>query len=237
MTDRLKDPGFFGTQATMAADLSQLLATLFPALFVVGWFQARRHKGHHHHWLMLTGMVAMLSFFTSYYLFRQLGTLALEGKEGFGGSQVLYDHVFVPLLSVHIALVVIGLVLATYLIVLGFRAQTLVGGRRMLRDDPLVTSAARAGLAFAIVAGAVALLFVAQTVVDGFSERKLAVYVGLLLLIAVGFVLAIGVQRIWPVASQRHRILGRCTIVVYVALFLTGEVVELLEILVGVPPR
>ena len=31
----------------------------------------------------------MLAFFTSYYLFRQLGVLAFEGKEGFGGPQEL----------------------------------------------------------------------------------------------------------------------------------------------------
>jgi len=47
---------------------------------------------------MFCGMLAMVGFFTAYYLFRQLGVLAVEGKEGFGGSQELYDHVFVPLL-------------------------------------------------------------------------------------------------------------------------------------------
>jgi hypothetical protein len=40
--DWLREPGFFGTHATAGADLSQLMATLFTTLFVVGWLQARK---------------------------------------------------------------------------------------------------------------------------------------------------------------------------------------------------
>jgi uncharacterized membrane protein YozB (DUF420 family) len=223
MGEWLKEPGFFGTQATIGADASQLMATLFPALFIIGWLQARHHKGHHHHWLMLGGMVTMLSFFTSYYLFRQLGVLALEGKEGFGGPQALYDRVFVPLLSVHIILVMIALVMAVYLIVLGFRAQTLVGRRRILRDDPLLASWARMGVTFGLIAGVIVLLFVARTIISGFSVRKLAVYLGFLLLIAAVFAVETVIQRIWPGGGQRHRALGRFTILIYCALFVTGS--------------
>src|SRR2546428_14114528 len=109
MLEWLKQPGFLGTHATIGADLSQLMAALFTVLFVIGWFQAKKRLGTNHHWLMLGGMVAMLAFFTSYYLFRQLGVLAFEGKEGFGGAQSLYYHVFIPLLTFHITLVVVGL--------------------------------------------------------------------------------------------------------------------------------
>ena len=75
----------------------------------------------------------MLAFFISYYLFRQLGVLAFEGKEGFGGSQVLYDYVFIPILTVHIILVILGLVMAIYMIVLVFRAQQVIDGVRSLK--------------------------------------------------------------------------------------------------------
>ena len=119
MAEWLREPGFAGTHATMGADISQFMAMLFTALFLVGGVQAKKGNGTGHHWLMLGGMVAMLAFFTSYYLFRQLGVLAFEGKEGFGGSQTLYENVFVPLLTFHILLVVIGLVMAIYMIVLG----------------------------------------------------------------------------------------------------------------------
>src|SRR5436853_5703774 len=145
MLEWLKQPGFFGTHATIGADLSQFMATLFTTLFVIGWVQAKHQRGNHHHWLMLSGMVAMLAFFTSYYLFRQLGVLAVEGKEGFGGSQALYDHVFIPVLIVHIILVIIGLVMAIYMMILGFRAQMFVGNRRQLNEAPLVTTWKRVG--------------------------------------------------------------------------------------------
>src|SRR5688572_5876899 len=140
MLDWLKQPGFLGTHATIGADLSQLMAALFTCLFVIGWIQARKRRGTRHHWLMLGGMVAMLAFFTTYYLFRQLGVLAFEGKEGFGGSQQLYDHVFIPLLTFHIILVVIGLIMAIYMIVLGFRAQATRGGQRVLKNEVLQTT-------------------------------------------------------------------------------------------------
>src|SRR5688500_12874681 len=138
--DALKQPGFLGTHATLGADLSQLMATLFTSLFIIGWFQAKRHDGHAHHWLMLGGMVAMVGFFTTYYLFRQLGVLAFEGKEGFGGPRGLYEYVFIPILTVHIVLVIIGLVMAVYMIVLGFRAQMMVQERRVLRESLLQTT-------------------------------------------------------------------------------------------------
>ena len=49
MYDWLKQPGFFGTHATMGADLSQLMATVFTTLFVVGWFKARRGQATDSH--------------------------------------------------------------------------------------------------------------------------------------------------------------------------------------------
>ena len=70
----------------VGADVSQFMAA-FHGLFIVGWIQAKQHRGSAHHWLMFGGMIAMLAFFTSYYLFRSLGVLAFEGKEGFGGSE------------------------------------------------------------------------------------------------------------------------------------------------------
>src|SRR6266568_6400227 len=104
----LTSPGLLGTAATLGADLSQLMAMLFTSLFIIGWIQARKKLGNAHHWLVLGGMVTMLAFFTSYYLFRQLGVLAFEGKEGFGGSHELYHQVFIPLLTFHISLVIVG---------------------------------------------------------------------------------------------------------------------------------
>ena len=222
MFEFLRQPGFFGTHATMGADLSQLMATLFTGLFIIGWLQAKQHRGHHHHWLMLGGMVTMVGFFTAYYLFRQLGVLAFEGKEGFGGSQALYDYVFIPVLTVHIILVIIGLVMAVYMIVLGFRSQQFLSGARILSAARLQTSRKKASLIFVALLAVVMLLFGTRVMSAGFSMRKLEVYIGFLTLVAIVFAVEMGIQRIWPDGGQRHRALGRFTMVVYCILFLTG---------------
>ena len=224
MAEWLREPGFAGTHATMGADLSQLMATFFTALFLVGWFQAKGGKGTRHHWLMLGGMVAMLAFFTSYYLFRQLGVLAFEGKEGFGGPQELYDNVFIPLLTFHIILVVIGLVMAIYMMVLGFRSQTFIDGQRKLKDALLQTTWRKIGIIFSGIVVVVLLLFVSRGLTSGFSMGKLSVYLGLLILIGIVFVIEISIQRIWPNGARRHQVLGRFTMAVYCILFVTGSV-------------
>ena len=224
MAEWLREPGFVGTHATMGADISQLMATLFTGLFIVGWIQAKNNKGSGHHWLMLGGMVAMLAFFTSYYLFRQLGVLAFEGKEGFGGSQALYDNVFVPLLTFHILLVVIGLIMAIYMIVLGFRSQTFINGQRKLREAVLQTTGKKIAIIFGGVTALVLLLFFSRVASSGFSMGKFGVYLGLLILIALVFGIEVAIQRLWPNGARRHRILGRFTMVVYCVLFLTGSI-------------
>ncbi|HMU29579.1 MAG: DUF420 domain-containing protein [Nitrospira sp.] len=222
MFEFLRQPGFFGTHATMGADLSQLMATLFTGLFIIGWIQAKQHRGHPHHWLMLGGMITMVGFFTAYYLFRQLGVLAFEGKEGFGGSQALYDYVFIPVLTIHIILVIIGLVMAVYMIVLGFRSQQFIGGSRVLSPSLLQTSWKKVGLIFGVLLTVVIVLFGTRVMSAGFSMRKLEVYLGFLSLVAIVFAVEMGIQRIWPDGGQRHRALGRFTMIVYCILFLTG---------------
>ncbi len=222
MAEFLKQSGFLGTHATMGADLSQLMATLFTVLFVIGWFQARGRRGHAHHWLMLSGMIAMLAFFTSYYLFRSLGVLAFEGKEGFGGSEALYHNVFIPLLTFHIMLVVIGIVMAIYMIILGFRTQAIVEGRRMLRDAMLQTSWGTVGKIFGIIAAVLIGLFLWRVATAGFSVRKLEVYLGFVILIGIVFAVEMAIQRIWPNGERRHRALGLFTMIIYCILFVTG---------------
>jgi uncharacterized membrane protein YozB (DUF420 family) len=222
MTEWLRQPGFFGTHATMGADLSQLMATIFTTLFVIGWLKARRSQANAHHWLMFCGMLAMVGFFTGYYLFRQLGVLAVEGKEGFGGSQELYDHVFVPILVVHITLVIIGLVMAIYMIILGFRAQMFAGGRRQLNETPLVTTWKRIGVIIGTITVLALLLFALRGATAGFSMRKFEVYLGLILLVAFVLGIETTIQRLWPSGAQRHRALGLFTMIIYCILFVTG---------------
>ena len=166
----------------------------------------------------------MLAFFTSYYLLRNLGVLAFEGKEGFGGSQALYDNVFVPLLTVHILLVVIGLIMAIYMMVLGFRSQAFLEGRRVLKDALLQTSGRRIMTILGSIMALVMLLFLSRVMTSGFSLGKLSVYIGLALIIAMVFGIEIAIQRIWPNGARRHRVLGKFTMMIYCVLFVTGTV-------------
>jgi uncharacterized membrane protein YozB (DUF420 family) len=220
MEELLKQPGFLGTHATLGADLSQLMATLFTGLFIIGWIQAKQKRGHAHHWLMLGGMVAMLSFFISYYWFRQLGALAFAGKEGFGGSQEMYDNFFWPLLKFHIVLVIVGLIMAVYMIVLGFRAQAIDGMRRILANRVIQTTWKKVGMI-----GGLVLLYFATLLMSGrFSLGKAIVWISFLVIVAVVLGLELGIQRMWPSGERRHRALGNFTMIIYCVLFITGTV-------------
>jgi len=226
MLEWLKQPGFLGTHATIGADLSQSMAALFTTLFVIGWVQAKHRRGNHHHWLMLGGMVAMLGFFTSYYLFRQLGVLAFEGKEGFGGSDFMYHKIFIPLLTFHITLVIIGLIMAIYMIILGFRAQQVTAGNRELRSSELKVRKEKLAKIF-LVSGLVLLglyAIIGTRFGTDFSLRRFIVYLSGLLV--VGLVLGVEktIERFWPNGEQRHRALGRFTMIIYCTLFVTGSV-------------
>lgn len=226
MKELLARPGFLGTAATLGADLSQLMAMLFTGLFIIGWIQAKKKRGNAHHWLVLGGMIAMLGFFTSYYLFRQLGVLAFEGRTGFGGSDFLYYQVFIPLLTFHITLVTIGLVMAAYMIVLGFRAQRIVGGNRELRSGELKVAKEKLTKVFLISGAVLLVLYVTSGLVfgTGFTLRRSIVYVAGALV--VGLVLGVEktIERFWPDGEKRHRALGRFTMAIYCTLFVTGTV-------------
>ena len=222
MLEWLKEPGFFGTHATVGADMSQLMATVFTGLFVIGWIQARNRRADAHHWMMFGGMIAMLAFFMSYYLFRQLGVLAFEGKEGFGGSEALYQNVFIPILIIHIILVVIGLVMAVYMIVLGFRAQLIEQGRRILSERVLQTTWGKIGMIFGGICVPVAVYVLYLVAADRFRMGRLIVWAGFLALIAIVFAVEMTIQRIWPDGGHRHRALGRFTMTIYCILFVTG---------------
>ncbi|MCP9445963.1 MAG: DUF420 domain-containing protein [Nitrospira sp.] len=221
--DWLRESGFFGTHATVGADLSQLMATLFTVLFIVGWVQARKQRTDAHHWLMLGGMVSMAGFFVVYYLFRQLGVLAFEGKEGFGGSQELYDRVFVPVLILHIILVIVGLIMAVYLIVLGFRVQTFVGGKRRLKAGPRQASWGAIAKLWTAVGCLIGTYLLYLHLTDRLSMRRSSVWIAFMLIFTAVLLMEMAIQRIWPDGAQRHRALGRFTMVIYCVLFVTGS--------------
>ena len=224
MAEWLRESGFAGTHATMGADISQLMATFFTALFILGWIQARKGKADGHHWLMFGGMIAMLAFFISYYLFRRLGVLAFEGKEGFGGSPWLYENVFVPILTLHIILVTLGLIMAIYMIVLGFRAQMFAGTKRILKEGTLKITWKTIMKVLGVLTGVIIGLCLILSVFGWLTPVRVIVGIVFLVLFFLVQTIELGIlQRIWPDGARRHRMLGRFTMAIYCILFVTGS--------------
>ena len=186
----------------MGADLSQFMATIFTTLFVVGWFKARRGQADAHHWLMFGGHVGHGGVLHSLLSVPAVGRAGRGGKEGFGGSQALYDHVFVPLLIVHIILVVIGLVMAIYMIVLGFRAQMFVGDRRQLKKGRCSDDVEKNRRHHRRSPLLRCLLFALRGATVGFRCGNLEVYAGLITLVAFVLGIETAIQRLLPAAGN-----------------------------------
>ena len=219
----LAKPGFLGTYGTIGADLSYLLAVMFTALFLVGWYKGRNHKGNIHHSLTLCGMVAMLVYFSFYYLARRLGVLALEGREGFGGPEWIYNYVFTPILTAHILLVTIGILIAPYIIILGFRASVKKNGRQVLKDDELKV---KKNLFISLLS--IFAVFGLLAFIRCHTTRCLMVYVIGFLLVASLFILEKIIEKFLPNGAKRHRLLGKFTIAMYLIILFSSTITYLL---------
>jgi uncharacterized membrane protein YozB (DUF420 family) len=210
--------GFLSPYGTLGADLSSVLAWVFTILFIYGWYMGAKHRGQTHHTITLWGMVAMLGYFTAYYLARGLGALSLENKEGFGGPDWIYSYLFTPLLTIHILVISVGLVLAVYMIVLGFRASYKKGSERLLKSVPLKMGSR--GFNYTLLGAA--LLFGMLAVARWGSFARLIVYLSGFLLVAAVLLLERGIERWIPDAAARHRSIGKFTMSLYVIALLTS---------------
>lgn len=214
----LEQPGFLSPYGTLGADLSYLLAVVFTVLFLIGWRQAKRRRGQVHHVVTLWAMLTMLAYFVAYYVSRGLGALAFEGEEGFGGPPELYHRLFVPLLLVHIAVVSLGIVLAVYMIVLGYRTAIKRHGARVLQPGPLSMSV---GAFLKVLVGALA-LFAVLSAIRCHSMACYIVYVVGFLLVAFVLLVEKGIEWLIPDGERRHRTIGTFTMVLYVLALLTS---------------
>lgn len=224
MKEWLGRPGFLPAHGTMGADLSFLMALAFTILFLIGWRMAVKQQGDRHHALTLGAMVSMLAYFTLYYLARGLGALATENKEGFGGPDWVYHYLFAPILTIHITVVSIALVLAVYMIVLGFRAAVRKNGRRTLQAGLLSMSS---GAFYKILGGAFA-LFAVIGLIRWHSIARLIVYISGFLLVAVVLLIEKGVERWFPDGERRHRAIGTFTMVLFVIALITSSATYLM---------
>ena len=232
MLEFLHRPGFLPAHGTMGADLSFVMALIFTILFIIGWRMGKRRQGDQHHALVLWAMVSMLAYFTVYYLARGLGALATEGKEGFGGPAWVYSYVFTPLLTIHITVVSIGLVLAVYMIALGFRVAVRKNGHRTLQAGPLSMSM---GAFYKILGGAFA-LFAVIGLIRWHSVARLIVYIAGFLLVAVVLLIEKGIERLIPDGERRHRAIGTFTMVLFVIALFTSSATYLMLYVIW-PPK
>lgn len=220
MKEFLNAPGFLSPYGTLGADISSVMAWVFTLLFIYGWYAGKNHQGQRHHLVTLWGMVAMLGYFTLYYLARGLGALSLEGKEGFGGPDWVYAYIFSPMLTVHILVISVGLVLAVYMIVLGFRSSFKKGNERYLKAETLKMGSKGFGYT---LAGA-AVLFGGFAVARWGSMARLLVYLSGFGLVAGVLFMERGIERWMPDAATRHRKMGTFTMALYVIALVTSTV-------------
>jgi len=201
MKELLARPGFLGTHAAMGADISFLLAVVFTVIFLIGWYFAKKRQGSRHHTVVLWGMVSMLVYFTGYYQIRGLGVLAAEGREGFGGPDWVYSYLFKPTLTIHVLLVSIGIIMAVYMIILGFRASDKVEGKWLLREGSDLRVSGRNFYKYLLIILAVMALI---TVIRCSNRSCVTVYVVGYLIIAAVFFLVLSGKACREVSSRRR---------------------------------
>ncbi len=227
MQEFLKRPGFMVQSGTLGADLSYLLAVVFTVLFLVSWWMAKTGKSTRHHKLIFVSSVSMVVYFVAYYYARSLGVLALEGKEGFGGPPEVYDNVFVPVLTVHLVLVTLGLILSPYMIVLGFRACDKVNGDYVLKPGELKADPKKFARIWLWVLGLWVLVEVFCLVLGKTWQAQLAY-----LLIFMTIAGVVGLEKLiekWlKDGARRHRILGRGTMILFALILCTSTATYLM---------
>ncbi len=228
MKEFLGAAGFFGTAGTVGADLSYLLAVVFTALFTVSWVRAKKGEGTKHHNLVFISMVSMVIYFTVYYFFRQLGVLALEGKEGFGGPEEVYNSVFVPVLSLHLFLVTMGLILAFYMVIQGFRSSAKIEGKYILKEGDLKVRSTTFKKVMLTLLAVWGINQIILTFVRHASWQSSLAWALIFLTIALVISLEKAIEKWLPDGAKRHRVLGRGTMVVYILILVTSTLTYLM---------
>jgi uncharacterized membrane protein YozB (DUF420 family) len=228
MKELLEKPGFLAPSGTLGADVSYLLALVFTVLFLVAWGYAKKNQGTKHHNLILVSMVSMVVYFCAYYYARQLGVLSFEGEEGFGGSREVYDNVFIPVLTTHLILVTLGLILAFYMLVEGFRASEKVNGEYALKVGELKIRAKTFKIVMLTILG---LWGLNQLFLTTVRHASMGVNIAWALIFGtVALVVSIEklIEKLLPDGARRHRILGRGTMIIYGLVLVTSTATYLM---------
>ena len=224
----LAEPGFLAPSGTIGADISYLLAVIFTVLFLISWIMAKRSQGTRHHKLILVSMVSMIIYFVGYYYARSLGVLSFEGREGFGGPDDVYENIFKPVLITHLSLVVVGMILAFYMLSQGFRASKKVDGEYFLTDGILKVGSRRFKIVMFTILGCWVIL---QLTLLATRENPIGASIAYaLIFMTIAFVVSLEkvIEKLLPNGAKRHRILGRVTMVIYALILVTSTATYLM---------
>jgi uncharacterized membrane protein YozB (DUF420 family) len=222
METLLAEPGFLAPSGTIGADVSYILAVIFTVLFLIAWRMAKKAQGTRHHKLILVSMVSMIVYFVGYYYARSLGVLSFEGREGFGGPDDIYENVFIPVLSTHLILVVLGLIFAFYMLSQGFRASKKVEGEYLLKEGELKISSRKFKIVMLTIFGCWA---VVQVLLLATRENPMGASIAYaLIFVTVALVASLEklIEKLLPDGAKRHRILGRMTMVIFALILITS---------------
>ena len=228
MKELLEQPGFLAPSGTFGADLSYLLAVIFTVMFLIAWVLAKKGMGTQHHNLIFLSMVSMLIYFIGYYYARQLGVLTLEGKEGFGGPQDIYDNIFIPTLTTHLILVCLGLILSIYMIFQGFRACDKIEGNYILQRRELIADPKIFKSTMIIIGGIWAGNQLVITFIRDKSFAASLAWAIIFGIIALVVYLEKFIEKSIPDGARRHKLLGRATMIIFSLILVTSTLVYLM---------
>jgi uncharacterized membrane protein YozB (DUF420 family) len=222
METLLAEPGFLAPSGTIGADVSYILAVVFTVLFLIAWGMAKKAQGTRHHKLILVSMVSMIVYFVGYYYARSLGVLSFEGREGFGGPDDIYENVFIPVLTTHLILVVLGLIFAFYMLSQGFRASKRVDGEYLLNEGELKISPRKFKIVMLTIFGCWAVVQVLLLVTRENPMGASIAYALIFVTVALVASLEKLIEKLLPDGAKRHRVLGRVTMVIFAMILVTS---------------
>ena len=222
METLLAEPGFLAPSGTIGADVSYILAVIFTVFFLIAWGMAKKAQGTRHHKLILVSMVSMIVYFVGYYYARSLGVLSFEGREGFGGPDDVYENVFIPVLSTHLILVVLGFIFAFYMLSQGFRASKKVEGEYLLKEGELKISSRKFKIVMLTIFGCWAVVQVMLLATRETPMGASIAYALIFLTVALVASLEKLIEKLLPDGAKRHRVLGRVTMVIFAMILITS---------------
>jgi uncharacterized membrane protein YozB (DUF420 family) len=216
---QLNGPGLFSARSTLGSDISLIFAVIFILSFILAGQLARGKKGVRHHRTILFSMALMITYLGYYYKIRQMGLSSAADQMHFKGPAWFYGAIFRPLLYLHITLVASTLYLSFYMLINGFIAKfPLDDGNMTLKTGIVKTSWTLWGIGIAWFAFLLWKLAPSQNL--DITHKAIIFTLGFFLPAGVSLL----IHKTLPKADQRHRTVGRITMILFSLMLVTTTV-------------